>query len=175
MRHSHSKKCIFPKRFSQGCFVRWPRGKENQTQKNLSHAANHLRFILEKAPSPSNARPREMGRWLFHTTPAKCFVLCVISGQACVMGQEAVCAPGPYVLNSTKEETSPQQRQLFCGNNKTKGSAGTGCPLDWRSGGCCFQQSTCVFISVSFACVCLSFLISRGPDPDYTHTWVQLN
>lgn len=100
--------------------------------------------------------------------------VCNLRTSAC-HGTGGCLCPRTIHAELNQGETSPQQRQLFCGNNKTKGSAGKGCPLDWRSGGCCFQQSTCMFISVSFACVCLSFLISRGPDPDYIHRQVQLN
>lgn len=84
-------------------------------------------------------------------------------------GTRGCLCPRTIHAKLNQGETSPQQRQLFCGNNKTKGSAGTGCPLHWWSAACCFQQSTCMFISVSFACVCLSFLISSRPDSDYIH------
>lgn len=100
--------------------------------------------------------------------------VCNLRASVCHGTRGCLC-PRTIRVEFNQGETSPQQRQLFCGNNKTKGSAGTSCPLDWRSGGCCFQQSTCVFISVSFACVCLSFLINRGSDPDYIYTQAQLH
>lgn len=122
-----------------------------------------------------------MAKWLFLTLPVKGFVPSLTSCVVCnprasvCHGTGGCLCPRTIRAQLNQGETSPQHRQLFCGNNKTKGSAGTGCPLNWRSGGCCFQQSTCVFISVSFACVCLSFLISRRPDPDYIYRRVLLN
>lgn len=149
--------------------------KKNQTQKNLSHAPEHLIFTPIKHEANRN------GKVAFPYAPSEGF--CAIPDKLCVCnpragmchGTRGCLCPRTVRAELNQGETSPQHRQLFCGNNKTKGSAGTGCPLNWRSGGCCFQQSTCVFISASFACVCLSFLISRRPGPDYIHRRVLLN
>lgn len=130
----------------------------------------------QKGSQPIKDEVNRNGKVAFPYSPNEDF--CAIPGKLCVCNPRASMCHGtggclcPRTIHAelNQGETSPQHRQLFCGNNKTKGSAGTGCPLNWRSGGCCFQQSTCVLISASFACVCLSFLISSGPGPDYIHT-----
>lgn len=145
----------------------------------------HMLLTIWELHSPEGTQPikheaNRNGKVAFPYTPSEGFCanpdkICVCNPRAMCHGTRGCLCPRTLRAELNQGETSPQHRQLFCGNNKTKGSAGTGCPLNWRSGGCCFQQSTCVFISVSFACVCLSFLISRRPDPDYTYTRVLLN
>lgn len=62
---------------------------------------------------------------VFHATSAK---LCVISGQACVMGQQAVYAPGPYTLNSTKGKLPHNRGSFFVEAAKQKGVLGQAAP-----------------------------------------------
>lgn len=75
-----------------------------------------------------------MGKWLFLTLPVKGFVpslascVCVIPGQACVMGREAVYAPGPYALNSTKGKLPHNTGSFFVETTKQKGVLGPAAP-----------------------------------------------
>lgn len=52
----------------------------------------------------------------------------VISGQVCVMGQEAVYAPGPYTLNSTKGKLPHNRGSFFVETTKQKGVLGPAAP-----------------------------------------------
>lgn len=154
--------------------------KESDPEKSVT-CCRTSELHSQKGSQPNKHKAKRNGKVAFPYTPNEGF--CAIPDKLCACNPRASVCHGtrgclcPRTIHAklNQGETSPQQRQLFCGNNKTKGSARTGYPLNWRSGGCCFQQSTFVFISVSFACVCFSFLISRRPDPDYIHTRVLLN
>lgn len=52
----------------------------------------------------------------------------VIPGQACVMGQEAVYAPGLYALNSTKGKLPHNRGSFFVETTKQKGVLGLATP-----------------------------------------------
>lgn len=113
--------------------MRWSHRREEQTQKNPSHAANHSRLILKKGSQAIRCKAKRTGNVAFPYTPTEVFYaisdkLCVISGQACVMGQEVVYAPGPYTPNSTKGKLPHNRGSFFVETTKQKGVLGQAAP-----------------------------------------------
>lgn len=107
--------------------------KESYPEKSVT-CCRPSELHSQKGSQPIKHKANRNGKVAFPSLPVKGFVpsqtscVCVIPGQACVMGQEGVYAPGPYALKSTKGKLPHNRGSFFVETTKQKGVLGPAAP-----------------------------------------------